>query len=112
MGKFLAENYQAIISIGLLVISIVSSLITYAKTKDRAKLKENVKMACMQFIKEAEQFKNYTGEEKKNYVLTRLKSLTNLFTDTQLSNMIEEFVELTKNVNTKGGWNGRRNWKS
>lgn len=103
MGKFLVENYQTIIPIILFIISIVSSLITYSKTKDKAKLKENVRRACMLFIKEAEQFKNYTGEEKKNYVLTRLKSLTNLFTDTQLSDMIEEFVELTKKVNTKGG---------
>lgn len=57
------------------------------------------------FIVEAEQFKNYTGKEKKNYVLTKMNqfSIENgiKFSSEFISEKIEEIISLTKNVNTK-----------
>ncbi len=61
-----------------------------------------VKNAINQFIKDAEQMKNYTGAEKKNYVLTRAMQIAkDLLTNEQIDCYIEEQVNLTKEVNTQ-----------
>ncbi|MGM9971027.1 MAG: hypothetical protein ACI35W_01285 [Anaeroplasmataceae bacterium] len=60
-------------------------------------------------IIEAEKNTNYTGEEKKNYVLTRINQYMidhNLkFNKEYIEAKLEELIELTKevNINTKKG---------
>lgn len=62
-------------------------------------------------IIEAEKNTNYTGEEKKNYVLTRINQYMidhNLkFNKEYIEAKLEELIELTKEVNInakKGDW--------
>lgn len=66
---------------------------------------EEVTKKIIPFIVEAEKFINYTGEEKKNYVMTKLNqyAISNniKFNQEEASNKIEELVELTKQVNVK-----------
>ena len=61
-----------------------------------------VRSTAMELIQKAEEFKNYTGEEKFNFVLTRLKQLNqNLYGETELGNIINELVEMSNNVNVE-----------
>lgn len=75
------------------------------KLKNVLEKAEEVTKNIIPFIMEAEKFINYTGEEKKKYVMTRLNQYAienNIkFNQIETSNKIEELVELTKNVNIK-----------
>ena len=101
--------------IALVVINILSVVIMFIRNKVTAKVKalkaetenENkheqislVKIAINQFIKDAEQMRNYNGQEKKNYVMTRaIQIAKDLLTNDQIDCYIEEQVALTKEVN-------------
>lgn len=54
----------------------------------------------------AEKYKNYNGQEKKAYVMTKLNQYAidqNIkFDNEKISTKIEELINLTKNVNTTG----------
>lgn len=61
-----------------------------------------VRSTAMELIQKAEEFKNYTGEEKFNFVLTRLKQLNqNLYGETELGEIINQLVEMSNNVNVE-----------
>ena len=64
---------------------------------------EEVSKQIIPIIIEAEKFVNYTGEEKKNYVMTKLNqfAICNgiMFNEKDTSNKVEELVGLTKKVN-------------
>lgn len=66
---------------------------------------EEVTKQIIPYVMEAEKFINYTGEEKKKYVMTKLNqfAITNniKFEEEETSNKIEELVKLTKQVNIK-----------
>ena len=90
------------------LISILTLILKLSKNKKVRKTAEQMLIITDQlhnFIVEAEQFKNYTGNEKKNYVLTKLNqfSIENgiKFSSELISEKIEEIISLTKNVNTK-----------
>ena len=103
--------------IALAVFYILSVIFMFVRNNITAKVKaakaetanENkheqidlVKNAINQFIIDAEQMKNYTGTEKKNYVLTRAMQIAkDLLTNEQIDCYIEEQVNLTKEVNTQ-----------
>lgn len=57
------------------------------------------------YIEKAEKFVNYTGEEKKEYVMTQVNryALENgiKFDYNVVSSKIEEYIELSKEVNAK-----------
>ena len=61
------------------------------------------------YITVAEQFNNYSGEEKKEYVMTKLNQLAiefNLeFDSISMEEKIEELIYLTKKVNVKNEGN-------
>ena len=87
-------------------ISILTLILKLCKNKRVRKSTEELLILSEQlysFIQEAEQFKNYSGIEKKNYVLTRINqfSLENhlQFDSEYISNKLEELITLTKNVN-------------
>lgn len=83
------------------VISLLATLIPTIKSKNYTQAINDAIIGAKKFIEEAEQFKNYTGEEKFNYVLTRLKLETeNKFSDETLATIIENLIDLTNNVNT------------
>lgn len=92
-----------IASICFLVFSFYKS-IKNKKQEEVERLKSEtasiVRSTAMELIQKAEEFKNYSGEEKFNYVLTRLKQLNqNLYGETELGEIINQLVEMSNNVN-------------
>ncbi len=90
------------------LISVLTLILKLSKNKKIRKSAEQMLMVTEQlntFIEEAEQFKNYTGKEKKNYVLTKINqfSIDNKikYDPSIISEKIEEIIRLTKSVNTQ-----------
>lgn len=66
---------------------------------------EKITKTIIPTIIEAEQFDDYTGIEKKEYVMTKLQeyaiSFGIKFDSQSLSDRVDELIELTKNVNVR-----------
>lgn len=110
MKDFVLNNLDLVLSLLLAVGSIISTIIINIKTKKKLKI-EDIKVAINSFIADAENLKNYTGEEKKNYVITRALQISKgIMKETDIDAYIESQVALTNVVNTqkKGGANGKR----
>ena len=105
------EKYVEIITGAIYIVASICFLIfsfykaiKAKKQQELEKLKSDtatlVKNTAMELIQKAEEFKNYTGEEKFNFVLTRLKQLNqNLYGETELGEIINELVKMSNNVN-------------
>ncbi|MGM9972311.1 MAG: phage holin, LLH family [Anaeroplasmataceae bacterium] len=106
-------------SLGI-IITILTFIIKLSKnTKVRKKAEKLLIMTSeiMNCVKEAEKFKNYTGLEKKNYVLTKINqySIDNniKYDEEYVSQRIEEIIETTKTVNTNNedeNQNNKKDW--
>jgi len=79
-----------------------------AKNKKVAKAAHNLNLIgseALKYIKEAEKFTGYAGKEKKAWVITRVNqwAIDNKvpFTYEDVSEKIEQLVELTKDVNKR-----------
>ncbi len=91
--------------LGLLCTTAVF-LQKFVKNKKLKKILEKTEQITKEIIPcitEAERYSNYTGEEKKSYVMTKLNQLAieqhlNFDYD-KISNKIEDLIELTKKVN-------------
>ncbi|MDE5715516.1 MAG: hypothetical protein K2I42_05220 [Anaeroplasmataceae bacterium] len=97
------------------LVSLLTLIIKLSKNKKVTKTIEQMLSITDQlntFIIEAEQFKNYTGTEKKNYVLTKINqfAIDNKikFSLDSVSDKIEEIISLTKNVNCSNSY--RKDW--
>lgn len=92
--------------IGILISNIVY-LIALCKTSSREKILEILKSSILGFMEEAEKFINYTGEEKKQYVFTRVKEFVQTkgikVKDELIEKYVETFIEFSKQVNAKVG---------
>lgn len=110
------ENLELIVSaagaaLGLLVttVTFLSKFIKNAKAKKTAENIIKIGNAMIPYIEEAETFLNYSGEEKKQYVMTKANQFAienNIPFDAEaVSDKIEEFIDLTKQVNTKASGN-------
>lgn len=104
------ENLQVILSVagtalGLFVttVTFLSQFIKNAKAKKIAESIVKIGNAMIPFIEKAETFVNYSGEEKKQYVMTMANQFAidnNIkFDAAAVSDKIEELVALTKQVN-------------
>lgn len=107
MKEFIFNNWQYFL---IVIIYAISFTITILKIIQSKKTNDNLvddkiavdelKSKINQFIIDAEKFTNYSGEEKKQFVITRALEISNkLLTSTQISDYIEEQVNLTDNVN-------------
>lgn len=107
MKEFIFNNWQYFL---IVIIYAISFAITILKNIQSKKTNNNLinykiavdelKSKINQFIIDAEKFTNYSGEEKKQFVITRALEISNkLLTSTQISDYIEEQVNLTDNVN-------------
>ena len=116
------ENAEIIISLAGTVISLIIAVITFiAKFLKSEKAKttaENIVQICdeiLPLIKQAEQFVNFSGQEKKEYVMTLMRkyALDNgiSFDFGMLAEKIDDLVDFTKNVNVKT-FVGEENTKS
>ena len=103
---------ELFISLAGTVVSLIVTTITffakYLKNKKAKIIAENVVEignAILPLISQAEKLVNYTGEEKKEYVMTLIRQYAfnkNLTFDYQeVSDKVDELVSLTKEVNVK-----------
>ena len=108
------ENLEIILSaagtaLGLLVttVTFLAKFIKNAKAKKVAENIVKIGNAMIPYIQEAETFLNYSGEEKKQYVMTKANQFAidnNIPFDAEaVSDKIEELIGLTKQVNVKTG---------
>lgn len=94
-------------ALGLLVTTITffTKFICNAKAKKNALNIIKISEAVIPYIEEAEKFSNYSGAEKKTYVLTRANqfAIENCikFDINAISDKIEELLILTKQVNNR-----------
>ena len=107
------ENLEIIISmasaaLGLLIttVTFLSKFVTNAKAKKAMENIVKIGNAVIPYIEEAEGFIHYSGEEKKQFVLTKANRFAienNIKFDEQaVSEKIEELVSLSKQVNKRG----------
>lgn len=91
-----------------MVITILTFIIKLSKSKKVRKTAEEmlvVSNKLCEYVEIAEGFKNYTGEEKKNFVLTKMNqySIDNniKFDSNYIIEKLESLIETTKKVNVK-----------
>lgn len=93
----------------LTIVLYITNWINAIKSKNKEKqaalinaTQSQITDSALQLIEDAEKFKNYTGEEKLNYVITRLKQINQtLYDEAGLIELVNKLVETTKNVNSK-----------
>lgn len=90
-----------------LIISHICYIIGLIKTKNKTKLLELLKSTIESLMTEAEKFTNYTGEEKRAYVFTRVKEFVSTkglkVKDETIDTVINTLIDFSKKVNAKGG---------
>ena len=107
------ENLEIILSVagtalGLLVttVTFLSKFIKSAKAKKIAENIIKIGNAMIPYIEQAENYVNFSGEEKKQYVMTQANqfAIENgiAFDAEAVGEKIEELVDLTKKVNKRG----------
>lgn len=104
------EQLHTYLEIGLgtlsAIIMLISFIITFKKASKEQKI-DILKKAMLGMMEEAEKFKNYSAEEKKQYVFTRAKEFIIekkiKFNDSQLSAYVERQIEFSNNVNVNKG---------
>lgn len=108
LGLYIAISFIA------WVVTIIDTIKEKKKAKAEALLNQTaqeVDAAARNLIEEAETFTNYTGTEKLNWVVTRLKQLNQkLYGEAELISLVNQIVSTTKKVNNKnneGGENGK-----
>lgn len=106
------ENLEIILSmagtlLGLLItaITFLAKFLTNAKAKKVAENIIKIGNAILPFVQNAETFVNYSGAEKKEYVMTQATKFAvenGIPFDAELiAAKIEELVKLTKSVNAR-----------
>lgn len=95
-----------------LITSIISIIIKYTKNSKTKKSLQNVLYIIedlIPLIEEAERFTAYSGQEKKEYVISRIirnLSKNNIeINEEQINEMIEKLVGFSKEVNYKESTN-------
>jgi hypothetical protein len=85
--------------------TFLAKFIKSDKLKKIAEATTQIGNAVLPFIEQAEKFANYSGAEKKAFVITKANqfALENgiLFDATSVANKIDELVSLTKTVNQR-----------
>ena len=101
-------NIYQIIEIAIACVGFIVSAISWIRyfiKSDKQKKSDILKETMLGLIEDAEKFAYYSGEEKKQFVMTRAKDFIQIhklkITDNQLSAMIDRFVEMSNNVNIK-----------
>jgi len=106
------ENLEIIISLAGTIIGLTITLLTFLikfirskKAKRVAEQLIKVENAILPYIREAEKFTNYSGAEKKAFVMTKAckYAIDNriAFDEKNVSEKVEELVALTKQVNVR-----------
>ena len=106
------EKLEVIISLAGTAVGFLVTAITFlvkfiknAKAKKIAEQTVKIGNAVLLYIKQAENFLNYSGAEKKEYVLTKANQFAIAqgiaFNAVAVGEKIEELVKLSKEVNKR-----------
>ena len=91
----------------LTTITVMIRLLKSRKARRVAEQAIQISNAVLPFIREAECFKDYSSVEKKTYVMTKANqfAIKNKipFNEGKVGERVDELVDLTKCVNTRGG---------
>ena len=107
------ENIKELITIASACFGFIATLTGFliplvknVKAKNKLKSLNKLSVALQAFVVEAEQRVNFTGEEKKQFVLTKANryALDNKipFNEQSVDGEIESLVALSKSVNKRG----------
>ncbi len=107
------ENIKEIITIASAALGLIATitgflipLVKNVKAKNKLTALNKLSATLQAFIVEAEAFTNFSGAEKKEYVMTKANryALENkiAFDADAVSDKVEEIVELSKKVNKRG----------
>ncbi|MCX4287017.1 MAG: phage holin, LLH family [Clostridia bacterium] len=107
------ENIKELITIASACLGFIATLTGFliplvknVKAKNKLKSLNKLSVALQAFVVEAEQRVNFTGEEKKQFVLTKANryALDNKipFNEQSVDGEIESLVALSKSVNKRG----------
>lgn len=98
---WLLQNWETLTTAVIFIIVSIINFIKYIKAKDWNKVKEEIS----NLISVAELHLNYTGEEKKEYVLTKINQFAIehkiKFDGKKASKAIDDLVKITKEVNKR-----------
>lgn len=106
------EDLKLYISIVIFILGLITSIISIIiKYTKNIKVKNNLKNILgvieelIPLIEEAETFASYSGEEKKEYVISRIYRKLNKedikIDEEKIDEMIEKLVSFSKEVNYK-----------
>lgn len=106
------EDLKLYISIIIFILGLITSIISIIiKYTKNIKIKNNLKNILgvieelIPLIEEAETFSSYSGEEKKEYVISRIYRKLNKedikIDEVKINEMIEKLVSFSKEVNYK-----------
>lgn len=106
------ENLELIVSLASATLGLLVATATFlAKCVKNAKLKKAAEQtieicnAILPYVEQAETFTHYSGEEKKEFVMTKINQFALeqgiKFNKELVSNEIEELVKLSKTVNSR-----------
>ena len=112
MEEISMENIEKILAIISACLGIIITatgflipLVKNAKAKRTLEILNKISNEVKDFIVEAEQFVNYSGAEKKQYVMTRVNQLAIenkwKFDEEVVSEKIEEMITISKRVNQR-----------
>ena len=87
------------------VAAVIAKYASSAKARKAAEQTMDICNALLPYIEQAESFVNYSGAEKKEYVMTKANryAIENgmAFDETAVSDKVEELIALSKEVNAK-----------
>lgn len=106
------ENFQELITLVSAILGVVVTatgllipLVKNAKAKKRLSAINKLSEVLQKFVIEAEAFTNFTGAEKKEYVMTKANryAIDNKisYDENAVSEKVEDLVALSKQVNNK-----------
>ena len=108
------ENLELILSLSGacvgLIVTVATLIFKYAGSAKARKAAEQTIEICnaiLPYIEQAESYVHYSGEEKKEYVMTKANryAIENdiAFDEDAVSEKVEELITLSKEVNAKAG---------
>lgn len=106
------EKLEYIITLASSVLPLIIAMLTFiikfvrtAKIKKALEKTLQLSETLQTFIVDAEKFKNYSGEEKKEYVMTKANQFaiehSMKFDGDSVSALIDQIVNVTKQVNAR-----------
>ena len=108
------ENLELIISLAGTCVGLIRAIATVivkyagnAKARKAAEQTIEICNAILPYIEQAESYVHYSGEEKKEYVMTKANryAIENniAFDEDAVSEKVEELITLSKEVNVRTG---------